>query len=50
MMNISRYPRFNDHPYTQRPVLAAYGYTLLGELIWLAIPVIAIILCLLLAR
>ncbi|MBI3241817.1 MAG: hypothetical protein HYZ49_05930 [Chloroflexi bacterium] len=46
-MNVSRYPKFNDHPYTQRPVLAAYSGTPFGELIWLAIPVIAFLLCLL---
>ena len=47
MTDTSRYPNFNDHPVTQRQVLSVYGDTPLGELIWLAIPVIVFVLCLL---
>lgn len=43
-----RYPNFNDHPYTQRPVLATHGATPLGELVWLALPIIALALAFLL--
>jgi len=41
------YPNFNDHPYTERPVLAVYGKIPTGELIWLALPILAIALALL---
>jgi len=40
------YPKFNDPPYTQRPVLAAYGSTPAGELIWMVIPVLVLALAL----
>jgi hypothetical protein len=40
------YPKFNDPPYTQRPVLAAYGSTPAGELIWMIIPVLVLALAL----
>jgi len=44
MNQIYRYPGFNEHPYSQRPILAMYGDTLAGELIWLIIPLLVIAL------
>jgi len=44
MNQIDRYPGFNEHPYSQRPILAMYGDTLAGELIWLIIPLLVIAL------
>jgi hypothetical protein len=46
MVDTSRYPRFNDHPHN-RPVLGMFGSSPWSELIWLAIPVVVIILALL---
>ncbi len=43
MVSSSRYPKLNDVPH-ERPMLAAYGNTAFGELIWLAIPLIVIAL------
>lgn len=40
MNHISRYPNFNNPPYTERPILSMYGRTGLGQLVWLIIPVI----------
>ena len=36
--NCSHYPRFNEHHTNYHPVLSTYGKTMLGELIWIAIP------------
>lgn len=47
MNHVSRYPNFNNPPYCGRPVLAMYSGTLLGELIWLAIPLAVVALALL---
>jgi hypothetical protein len=44
MNQVYRYPKFNEHPYNQRPILAMYGDTPLGELIWLAFPLLVIVL------
>ena len=44
MNQIYRYPRFNEHPYSQRPILAMYGDTLAGELIWMVIPLLVFVL------
>ncbi len=44
MNQVYRYPKFNEHPYSQRPILAMYGDTPLGELIWLAFPLLVIVL------
>ena len=48
MLNITRYPKFNDSPH-DKPTLSMFGGTPVGELIWLMIPV-AVILSALLAR
>jgi hypothetical protein len=47
MNHVSRYPNFNNPPYGGRPVLAMYSRTPLGELIWLAIPLVVMALALL---
>ena len=39
MNHVSRYPNFNEHPYSQRPILAMYGDTVLGEWVWMIIPI-----------
>ncbi|MBI3177032.1 MAG: hypothetical protein HYZ35_03485 [Chloroflexi bacterium] len=46
MTNVARYPSFNDLPHP-RPVLTAYGNSLLGEFVWIAIPVAVFVLALL---
>lgn len=48
MKYIHQHPQFNEHPYFERPVLAFYDKTPLGELIWLALPIIAFALVLIL--
>jgi hypothetical protein len=48
MKYVHQHPQFNEHPYFERPVLAFYGKTPLGELIWLALPIIAFALVLIL--
>lgn len=45
MVDIVRYPKFNDRPH-ERPVLSMFGSTPLGELIWMLIPVAIILLAL----
>ena len=44
MNQVYRYPKFNEHPYSQRPILAMYGDTPAGELSWLIIPLLVIAL------
>lgn len=46
MVDLSRYPRFNDHPHS-RPSLSMTGKTPLGELVWVAIPILVVVLALL---
>lgn len=43
MLDINRYPNFNDQPH-DRPVLSVRGITPVDELIWLALPVAAAII------
>jgi hypothetical protein len=43
-MNASRYPKFNDHPTDRPPILSVFGQTPLGELVWLIIPIAALVL------
>jgi len=47
MINLSRYPKFNDSPH-ERPTLAMFGKTIAGELVWVAIPLIVLAFALLL--
>jgi hypothetical protein len=44
MNTYPNYPKFNDPPYAQRPVLSVFGSTPAGELIWLVIPLIVLAL------
>jgi hypothetical protein len=44
MNHVSRYPNFNNPPYTERPILSMYGRTVLGELVWMSIPLAVLIL------
>ncbi|MGH2523559.1 MAG: hypothetical protein ACRDH2_13730 [Anaerolineales bacterium] len=48
MSNSSSRVKFNDPPYSQRPVLSFYGQGLWGELIWMALPALVAALALLL--
>ncbi len=43
-MTAHRYPKFNEHPMNIPTTLSAFGKTPLGELVWVAIPAIALIL------
>ena len=43
MNSVSRYPRLNEPPFASRPILSVHGSAPLGELIWLAIPVIVFV-------
>ena len=43
MLNLSRYPRFNDSPHI-RPTISTYGNTAIGELAWILIPLVALAL------
>jgi hypothetical protein len=47
MLNLSRYPKFNDSPHN-RPTLSMYGRTVAGEIAWVAIPIIVLAFALLL--
>jgi len=46
-MNAPRYPKFNEPFKTTRPVLNLFSQSPLGELIWLAIPIVVVALALL---
>ncbi len=46
MIDNVHYPELNDRPH-ERPILAMYGDSPLGELIWVLIPVAIVVIALL---